>query len=224
MSIDESDQVKPLRAGIKRKERVIVYVDGMNLYHGIRSAGILSNLWLDVRALSMSFLRPGQVLHGVKYYMSRFSSDGEDVGMVRRQGIHMKALETLGDLELIEGKFQGKKGLCRRCGNEWQTFEEKMTDVNIAVEMVCDAEDGIFDTALLVSGDGDLTGPIARVLSRHPEKRVVVAFPPRRRSEALRDVATAYFYIRQSSLRNSQLPDRLHGADGYPLHRPPEWS
>ena len=224
MSNGESDLASRTGTTTIAPERVMVYVDGMNLFYGIVATGVPRFLWVDVTALSRSLLLPRQVLHGVKYYMSRFSSEGEDVGKVRRQGIHMKALETLGDLELIEGKFQGKKGLCRRCGNEWQTFEEKMTDVNIAVEMVCDAEDGIFDTALLVSGDGDLTGPIARVLSRHPEKRVVVAFPPRRRSEALRDVASAHFYIRQSSLRNSQLPDRLHGADGYPLHRPPEWS
>ena len=98
-----------------------------------------------------------------------------------------------------------------------------MTDVNIAVEMVCDAEDDVFDAALLVSGDGDLTGPIARVMSRHPEKRVVVAFPPRRRSDSLAGAASAYVHIRPSHLRGSQLPDQLYSQNGYPLRRPAEW-
>lgn len=202
----------------------MVYVDGMNLYHGVRSTGMPRFLWLDVWALSRSLLRPGQSLNGVKYYTSRFLSDGVDIGMVRRQSTHLDALETFDKLEIIEGKFQGKTGKCRECGNEWQSYEEKMTDVNIAIEMVCDAEDDAFDAALLVSGDGDLAGPISRVLSRHPEKRVVVAFPPRRRSDSLRHAASAHFNIRRSGLRNSQLPDRLHSADGYPLRRPPEWT
>ena len=223
MSTCKSDELEPFPMTIDGKQRVMVYVDGMNLYHGVRSTGVPRYLWLDVRALSLSLLQPNQVLSGVKYFTSLFSSDGEDVGMVHRQATHMKALETLVGLEIIEGKFQSKTGKCQRCENEWMSYEEKMTDVNIAVEMVCDAEDDIFDAALLISGDGDLTGPIARVLSRHPEKRVVVAFPPRRRSDALRDMASAHFYIRQSRLRNSQLPDRLHAVDGYPLRRPAEW-
>ena len=223
MSTVESDMPETFQMGIQGKERVVVYVDGMNLYHGVRSLGVPRYLWLDVRALSLSLLRPDQVLDRVKYYTSRFASDGEDVGMVQRQSTHIKALESLACLEVVEGKFQSKMGKCRRCGNEWQSYEEKMTDVNIAVEMVCDAEDDIFDAALLVSGDGDLTGPVSRVLSRHPEKRVVVAFPPKRRSDSLTGAASAYFHIRPRHLRNSQLPDRLHAVDGYPLRRPAAW-
>ena len=223
MSTCKSDELESPWMDVKGKERVMVYVDGMNLYHGVRSTGVPRYLWLDVRALSLSLLQPNQVLSGVKYFTSLFSSDGDDVGMVHRQSTHLKALDTLVGLEVVEGRFQSKIGKCRRCGNEWMSYEEKMTDVNIAVEMVCDAEDDAFDAALLVSGDGDLTGPIARVLSRHPEKRVVVAFPPKRRSDSLTVTASAYIHIRPSHLRNSQLPDRLHAVDGYPLRRPVEW-
>ena len=221
MSTNESDRFEPVRTG--GSERVMVYVDGMNLYYGILATGIPRYLWVDIRALSQSLLRPDQSLVGVKYYMSRFVSDGQVAGLVNPQRDHFKALETLAGLNIVEGKFQGKTGKCRRCENEWMSYEEKMTDVNIAVEMVCDAEDDIYDTALLISGDGDLTGPINRVLSRHPDKRVVVAFPPKRRSDSLRSAASAHFYIRISRLRNSQLPDRLHAVDGYPLRRPAEW-
>ena len=223
MSTHDSNGLGTSRTAGQEPERVMVYVDGMNLYHGIRSTGVPSYLWLDVQALSLSMLRPGQILSGVKYYTSRFLSDGDDDGMVRRQSLYLDALGTLDGLEIIEGKFQGKTGVCRKCGHEWQSYEEKMTDVNIAIRLITDAEDDIFDAALLISGDGDLTGPIARVLSRHPEKRVVVAFPPRRRSDALRDTASAHFYIRQSRLRNSQLPDQLISQNGYPLRRPVEW-
>ena len=38
-----------------------------------------------------------------------------------------------------------------------------MTDVNISVELLADAFQNKFDTALLVSGDSDLTGPIKKI-------------------------------------------------------------
>ena len=55
-----------------------------------------------------------------------------------------------------------------------------MTDVNISVALLGDAQDDLFDTAMIVSADSDLVGPVQAVLRRYPEKRVLIAFPPRR--------------------------------------------
>ena len=223
MSTDDSDMLETFRMDIEAKERVMVYVDGMNLYYGVLATGFPRYLWLDVQALSLSMLRKGQVLSGIKYYTSRFTADGDDDGMVRRQSVHLDALATLDDLEIIEGKFQAKAEKCRRCGHEWQSYEEKMTDVNIAIGLIADAEDDLYDVAIVVSGDGDLTGPIETVRSRHPGKFVLVALPPNRRSTSLLRAASAHIDVGRSRLRNSQLPDRLHAVDGYPLRCPAEW-
>ena len=72
----------------------------------------------------------------------------------------MEALGTLPDLSLHYGSYITKNQRCPNCGAITRTFEEKMTDVNIAVEMLCDAQDNAFDTAIVISADGDLTGPI----------------------------------------------------------------
>ena len=40
--------------------RVAVYVDGFNLYYGLRSKGWRRYYWLDLRSLSEQLLRPGQ--------------------------------------------------------------------------------------------------------------------------------------------------------------------
>ena len=45
----------------------------------------------------------------------------------------------------------------------WKTNEEKKADVNVAVRLLQDADDDLFDTALVVSGDGDLVPPIEPV-------------------------------------------------------------
>ena len=143
--------------------------------------------------------------------------------MVRRQSVHLDALATLDDLEIIEGKFQAKAEKCRRCGHEWQSYEEKMTDVNIAIGLIADAEDDLYDVAIVVSGDGDLTGPIETVRSRYPGKFVLVALPPNRRSASLMRAASAHIDIGQSRIRNCQLPDQLYSHNGYPLRCPAEW-
>ena len=96
-----------------------------------------------------------------------------------------------------------------------------MTDVNIAVELLGDAQDDIFDTALVVSGDSDLYGPIETVRRRYPHKRVVVAFPPDRVSKKLRSGPS--FTIGRDAFRDSQLPDQATNAHGHVLSRPANW-
>nr|VFJ52675.1 MAG: NYN domain-containing protein [Candidatus Kentron sp. DK] len=58
-----------------------------------------------------------------------------------------------------------------------------MTDVNIAAQLLCDAYDDHFDTALILSGDSDLNTPVKIILTRFPDKKVIVVFPPRSLSD-----------------------------------------
>ena len=115
-------------------------------------------------------------------------------------------------------------GLYSRCGATRQTYEEKMTDVNIAVELLGDAQDDAFDTAIIISGDGDLASPVRAVGERYPEKRAIVAFPPGRNSAGLRSAAEGYLTIGRDMYRDSQFPDRVIKADGYVLARPQGWN
>ena len=98
-----------------------------------------------------------------------------------------------------------------------------MTDVNIAAELLGDAQDDTFDTAVLISADSDLASPVYAVRRRYPGKRVVAAFPPNRASKHLREAASAAFTIGRDAFRDSLLPDRVAKADGYVLTRPASW-
>ena len=136
----------------------------------------------------------------------------------------LEALETLPGVRLHYGHFLTKSRECFECGAIWETFEEKMTDVNIAVELLGDAQDDVFDAAIIVSGDSDLTRPVQVVRTRYPHKRIVIAFPPDRTSVQLRRAATAAFVIGRKKLKDSQLPDRIVKSGGHALIRPREWS
>jgi hypothetical protein len=98
-----------------------------------------------------------------------------------------------------------------------------MTDVNIAVRLLADAFEDRFDVALLLTADSDLTTPVQQVLSRFPEKRVVVVQPPGRNSASLCRAASAYFTIGEAKLRGAQLPTRVERSDGRGLARPDHW-
>ena len=98
-----------------------------------------------------------------------------------------------------------------------------MTDVNIAMELLVDAQEDRFDVALLVSADSDLTGPVIKVRTLFPNKRVIVAFPPDRVSERLKREASGWISIGADSIRQNQLPDPVVKPDGVKLWKPVEW-
>ena len=160
----------------------------------------------------------------VRYFTARVFPDVYDPGKEARQTAYLEALTTLPDLSIHYGYFLPKELKCFNCGRVRHTYEEKMTDVNISVALLNDAQDDLFDTAMIVSADSDLVGPVQAVRDRYPAKRVLIAFPPKRSSFNLLNVANAHFIIGQDKLRHSQLPDQVTRSDGYVLKRPSSWS
>ena len=193
-------------------------------FYGIRARSWRRYYWLDLRKLAENLLLPHQSLTVVRYFTARVYPDNEDQGNVIRQTTYLEALATLPDLSTNFGIFRPKEIQCYQWGTVRRTFEEKMTDVNISVALLDDAQDDLFDTAMIISADSDLVGPIQAVFRRYPNKRVLVAFPPRRRSVDLSDAASAHLVIGQDKLRRSQFPDEVARADGYLLQRPPSWT
>ena len=201
----------------------MVYVDGFNLYFGLRSKGWRKYYWLDLHALATALLKPNQTLQGVHYFTSRIRANGHNVPDMQRQTAYLEALGTLPDVQLHFGHYLEKRKQCRQCGAQWMDYEEKMTDVNIAVQLLADAFDDRFDTALLISGDSDLTAPIQKLRAQFPAKRLIVVFPPERQSFELKKVANSNFTIGEANLRQSQLPAQVQRADGFILQRPTHW-
>ena len=204
--------------------RVAVYVDGLNLYYGLKSRGWRRYYWLDLRRLAERLLRPGQRLAMIRYFTARFRPRADDPEQTLRQDTYLKALATLPDLTIQYGYHLPKTETCQICGASRETFEEKMTDVNIAIALLRDAMQDAFDTAIIISADSDLIGPIDAVLHSCPAKRIVVAFPPNRYSRHLKDRATATLSLWPETIARSQFPAQVTDPNGYPLHRPARWN
>lgn len=201
-------------------ERVIAYIDGYNLYFGLRDANLKRYFWLNLQLLATHLLKQGQDLVFTKYFTSRVSYPKDKQ---ERQALFLEALQTLDNTTIHYGQFQLNPRRCRNCGHKDLVPNEKMTDVNIAVEMLSDAFRDSFDTALLISGDGDLRAPLVAVRDNFPNKRVVIAFPPERYSFRLAETASAYFTIGRANLAKSLFPYELQKPDGFRLRCPDSW-
>lgn len=203
--------------------RVIAYIDGFNLYFGLKNKGLKKYYWLDLPALAQALLKPGQQLLATHYFTARIRLKGNNHADMQRQTAYLEALAARGGLATHYGHYLQKIRQCRSCGAQWTDYEEKMTDVNIATQMLADAFDDRFDVALLVSADSDLTTPVQQVRQRFPQKRVVVALPPGRQSVELTRAASGFLHIGEDKLRHSQLPAIVQRADGFALQRPNSW-
>jgi uncharacterized LabA/DUF88 family protein len=202
------------------KQRVIAYIDGFNLYYGLRAAGWKRFYWLNLQMLVRNLLKAEQALVFTKYFTSRVSYPPEKE---RRQAIFVEALETLNELCIYYGHYQTNPQWCRKCGDKVMIPSEKMTDVNIAVEILSDAYQDMFDTAILVSADSDLTAPILAIKNLFPDKRIVVAFPPQRHSVQLQRLAHGSLQIGRATLAKSVFPNKVPKPGGFILQKPPEW-
>lgn len=200
-------------------QRVISYIDGYNLYFGLRQQGWKRFYWLNLQQLSEQFLRTDQLLVETKYFTTIVKRPADKR---LRQQVFLEALQTLPNFSLYYGHFLSDEIVCRRCGYTYTTHHEKMTDVNISVELMRDAFQDRFDLAFLLSADSDLVSPIRTVQQLFPAKRVISIFPPGRSSLALQRVARGVLRVGRAELLKSLFPDQvLKGS--IILNRPSEW-
>lgn len=201
-------------------ERVIAYIDGFNLYFGMKQSFGERTLWLDLQKLVLSLLKPNQQLIKTKYFTSRVRNNSDKE---KRQKTYIEALETLSDFEITYGHFQSHVETCRRCGHSYPYSNEKMTDVNIAVAMIEDAHNDLYDTAFLITGDSDLVPPIKSIHKIFPNKRVFVAFPPQRENISVKNVAKGCLTIGRKKLMDAQFSIEVIKKNGYILKKPDLW-
>ena len=204
---------------IRKKERVIAYIDGFNLYFGMKEAGYENCKWLDIDCLVNNLLKPNQELQQIKYFTSRVSNNPEKQ---KRQTTYIEALETK-NIKVFYGHYQRDRFECKRCGNIWPSYNEKMTDVNIATQMIIDAYKHSYDMAMLISGDSDLVPPVKAIHENFNNKRVFVAFPPKRHNSSVSLAAKGSLMIGRKKLVDSQLPLEVHKRDGFILRKPSDW-
>lgn len=196
------------RSDNNKHETVVVYIDGFNLYYGLRDTGLDTSRWLDLVAMSENLIRPEQQLSLVRYFTARVSGQRGE-----RQSVYLDALWARGNIEI-------EFGVMARRGSKW---EEKQTDTNIVRRVIEDSIDNRFDIAIIISGDTDLVPAVHHIRERHPDKQAVVIFPPNRKSSHLGDIAHGSYPIGKNLIRSCRLPNPVEDIEGRKLWAPKGW-
>lgn len=200
-------------------QRISFYIDGYNFYRGLRDKKWEHFYWLDRVKFCSQFLRPHQQLVEVNY----FSAIPKDKGKHERFDRFLTANRLNAKFTLLLGKFMEKTV---PYGDKLiKTFEEKQTDVHIAVKMIRDVVLDKCDCSILISADSDLTPPIDFIREYKPNHRVYIYFPPNRFSYDLKQKANAVVHLQnhQKKFELSILPETIELPNGHIIHRPIKW-
>ncbi|MCX8037697.1 MAG: NYN domain-containing protein [Candidatus Sumerlaeia bacterium] len=202
--------------------RIAVYIDGFNVYHALDSNCAWHKYkWLDYRALAACYLGGKDTLSHVRLFTSLATWNPDKV---QRHRILLRAQELRG-VEIILGKFKRKDTRCRAdCKKAFHTFEEKLTDVNMAAWLFRGAYLDEYDTAILITGDTDIIPAIKMIRSLFLNKKIGVVIPIGRSSNELKQNCDLYFRMNERQLLRSQLPDVLDGGAAGLLKRPSTWT
>lgn len=209
--------------GRMKRDRVISFIDGFNLYHAVAALGEPLFKWLDLRNLSTEFIHPiKEELVQILYFSTIASHCNQAAQM--RQRAYLRALELRG-IKTILGQFKQKDRECSKCLARYTGYEEKETDVNIALHLIDLAYQDAYDRAILVTNDSDQVPTIRRVLERFPNKRVTILIPPctRECNELIR-TASAKAKITEEHLQRCLLSEIVTDASGQvSVRRPKEY-
>lgn len=207
--------------------RTIVYVDGFNLYYGCIKH--TSYKWVDLKLLAETCYAHCQGdVSRVKYFTAQATGAQRE-----RQKVYIRALQAhIPGFAVQYGFHIRQKTVRGRPVNpalgaapiEITTTEEKGSDVNLAVRMVSDPYRDAFDTAILISNDGDLRAPVLE--AKGLGKTVIVLMPwrpGRTPSKPLIQTANANFLVKERHLSVCQMPNPLITPAGR-IVKPQEWN
>jgi len=149
-------------------DRVVIFIDGSNFYHNLVAHGFPKNVDFS----KFSKILCGDDRHLIRtYYYNIIYDQSEDPNRYKRQQIFLNNIRRTPYLEFRAGALQKKSKECPHCKKLDNYHVEKGVDVSIAVDMLSMANNNRYDTAILVSSDGDLARACQEVknLMKHIE-------------------------------------------------------
>lgn len=236
------------------KKRVNVYLDGFNFYFALKSK-IAERWWkrknsfkrCNYRKLFGHFLGNDEVLGDVYFFTAYKINDG---GALQRHKTYIQALNSVW-VKIILGKYLEKRQTYRKGNNtlvsiqfngdvlqqktclellqtlEYISYEEKETDVKIALQIVEDAFLNKYQKAIIVTGDSDIVPALhtVRNLSKmnHIEKKwFALVLIPWTKGRMMRQCADSVHEITAEIMEKSILPESMM-IGNEEVHIPSSW-
>ncbi len=188
--------------GGELSNRAVLFIDGNNWYHGMKSSQVNNLAALDYAKISKK-LTGGRRWIGTRYYIGRVSQEDNFVLYANQRRFVSSLQATDSRISVYFGRLEKRPAVDRAArelkrylhnlpvkippdvyrelfgiaqrNSKITTYVEKAVDVMVAVDMVVMAERDQYDTAYLLSADGDFTPAVEAV--RSVGKTVFAASP-----------------------------------------------
>lgn len=172
-------------------ERVTIFIDGSNFYHGLKANNYSTKI--DFYKLS-KFLTGKQRKLIRTYYYNAAYNQSDDPPEYANQLRYLTKLRKTPYLAVKLGRLE------KRTTREKTTYyTEKGVDIAIAVDMLKFAYSDSYDTAILITGDGDFVSALEEVqnLGKHVEN----AYFEKGLSIYLRETCDKFILLTTASIR-----------------------
>ena len=179
--------------------------------------------WFDISSFCKSSLHLISRQAEIKdiHYFSALARHIKPQEVYLRHKTFIEALEFSG-VRVHLGRFKRKEVFCNHCRSITIRYEEKETDVAIAVILtkLCLMDES--DSVVLISGDTDLAPAVKMVKNCRPEKNVWFCFPYRRKNKELVKLSDGHFSMSLKSIQKHQFPDSINTGKKI-IHKPDKW-
>ena len=176
-------------------KRVAIYIDGSNFYFSLKKRFTTK---IKVEKFCKKLVGENDLVK-INYYLAPLDSERNPKLFAIQQKFISK-LREIKNLKIIFGRLEKRK----QDGKVY--FVEKATDVNLALDLVLDAQSREYDEAYLISNDGDFSGAVKAAIERFGREIVYVAIGNNKMiSHHLRKVASKTLRINKDFIEEVKL-------------------
>lgn len=228
-------------------KRVNVYIDWFNVYHVLKNKiqhwvppWEAELKWCNLRSLTESYLQEWEELWDIYF----FTADSW-IQETRKRGVSYKQALNHHNITIIKWQYSNiTKTFMNKmrvllfklwitC--EWdekdyipkvlkyKTYEEKRTDVNIAVKIVEDAFLWKYDTAIIMSWDSDIVPAVESVKKHFPQTHFMTLWITGTKGQLIKDRCDEHQVIWYKKMKAHRLPDTIKISSEKILEIPKEW-
>jgi len=189
-------------------------VDGFNLYHPINEMGEPYLKWASLWRLGELICEP----HGANLVKVVFCTAVPDDDHARRDRHNtFNAAQRACGVLVIKGHHITEPGTGKR--------SEKQSDINVALSLMLDGLDDVYDIAILLSADSDQAATARFFSERLKTKKLLAVAPPGKRvPDKVKPHAFAHFVLTKNHLDACVMREEVIGKSGGTIRRPVEYS
>jgi len=165
-------------------KRVAIYIDGSNFYFSVKKK---FNCKIDIEKFCEKLAGENNLVK-INYYISPIQQL-TNPEMYAEQQRFFRKLKKIDKLKIVFGRLEKRK----RDGEIY--YIEKASDINLALDLVLDAQRDIYDKAFLISNDGDFSGAVTAAINFEKEVIYVAIGNRKSISHHLKKVSTSTINI-----------------------------